>query len=129
MDGIKRFFGSKKGKIVISSVLSVIAAVYLVYHIVVNFLPKTELYAVKNAEFEDTEVFSGYIFKDDRVFLTSGTGSVERFYSDGEKVNAGAEIAAVYSRKDAEIESQIASIDREIYILEQSTLTEKISVA
>ena len=129
MDGIKRFFGSKKGKIVIYAVSSVIAAVYLIYHIVVNFLPKTELYTVKKAEFEDTEVFSGYIFKDDRVFLVSGTGSVERFYSDGEKVSAGAEIAAVYSKKDAETEAQIASIDREIYILEQSTLTEKATVA
>lgn len=129
MDKLKRFFSGKVGKIVIYSVISVIAAVYFIYHIVVNFIPKTELYAVKEAEFEDTEVFSGYIFKDDKVLLTSGAGSVERAFSDGEKVNVGAEIASVFTKKDDDIEAQLASVDREISILERSALTSKVSVS
>lgn len=128
MNGVKRFFGSKVGRIVLYSVLSALAAVYLIYHIVVNFVPKTELYAVKEAEFDDTEVFSGFIFKDDKALLVSGSGSVERMFSNGEKVNAGAAVAAVYSKKDDDTASQLASVDREIYILEKSALTSKTSV-
>ena len=51
-----------KRKVIISTVLSVIAVVYIIYHIVMAFAPETQLYVVTYADYDDTEIFSGYIF-------------------------------------------------------------------
>lgn len=117
-----------KRRIIISAVLSLIAVIYIIYHIVSAFKPKTSLYVVTYTDFYDTEVFSGYIFKDDAVLLSGSVGTVDRHFSDGEKVAVGANVADVYKVDSEEAEERLKTINSLISVLDKSTVGESVTV-
>ena len=119
----------KTTKIIVTAGISLLLAIYIAVHIISGFLPETQLYVVKTEEFDDTEVFSGYIFRDDRVISAGSEGSVELFYSNGDKIPAGATVAAVYSVQNDEVTDRINAINREIKLLEKSAVSATVSAA
>ena len=128
MDGGEKRDVKIKRRIIISAVLSLIAVIYIIYHIVSAFKPKTSLYVVTYADFYDTEVFSGYIFRDDTVLLSDSAGTVDRHFSDGEKVAVGANIADVYNVYSEEAEERLKTINSLISVLDKSTVGESVTV-
>lgn len=112
-----------KKKVILSAVLSFLAAVYILYHIFSGFAKETQLHTVTYSEFDDAEVFTGYIFRDDTALLSSANGTVDIHYSDGEKVPANSVIADVYSVLSEEIGERLTEIGRETKILRDSALT------
>lgn len=128
MDGAEKRDVKFKRRIIISAVLSLIAVIYIIYHIVSAFKPKTSLYVVTYTDFYDTEVFSGYIFKDDAVLLSGSVGTVDRHFSDGEKVAVGANVADVYKVDSEEAEERLKTINSLISVLDKSTVGESVTV-
>ena len=124
MDNAEKRNPALKKKIIISAVLSLIAVVYIIYHIVKAFAPETQLYVVTYASYDDTEFFSGYIFRDDAPILSSSVGTVERHFSDGEKMKAGATVADVYEVSSPEAEERLKTINSLISVLEKSKVGE-----
>ena len=117
-----------KRKVIISTVLSVIAVVYLIYHIVMAFAPETQLYVVTYADYDDTEIFSGYIFRDDAPLLSTSVGTVERHFSDGEKMGVGSTVADVYKVASPEAEERLKTINSLLSVLEKSKVGESVTV-
>ena len=128
MDNAEKRNPALKKKIIISAVLSLIAVVYIIYHIVKAFAPETQLYVVTYASYDDTEFFSGYIFRDDAPILSSSVGTVERHFSDGEKMKAGATVADVYEVSSPEAEERLKTINSLISVLEKSKVGESVTV-
>lgn len=122
MDGEKKTDKNQKLRIIISAALSLIAAIYIIYHIVSGFSADTELYAVSPGVFDDAEVFSGYIFRDDIPLPAGSAGTVDLKYSDGEKVPAESVVADIYISSDSTAGARLAEIKREIDILEKSAV-------
>ena len=117
-----------KRKVIISTVLSVIAVVYIIYHIVMAFAPETQLYVVTYADYDDTEIFSGYIFRDDAPLLSTSVGTVERHFSDGEKMGVGSTVADVYKVASPEAEERLKTINSLLSVLEKSKVGESVTV-
>lgn len=128
MDNTEKRDPRFKRRVIISAVLSFIAVIYIIYHIVSAFAPKTSLYVVTYADFYDTEVFSGYIFRDDTVLLSDSIGTVDRHFSDGEKVAVGANVADVYKVYSEEAEERLKTINSLISVLDKSTVGESVTV-
>lgn len=119
----------KTMKIIVTAGISLLLAIYVTVHIVSGFLPETQLYVVKTEEYDDAIVFSGYIFRDDKVISAGSEGSVELFYSSGDKIPAGATVADVYSLKNDDVMNRINAINREIKLLEKSAIPVTVSAA
>ena len=117
-----------KRKVIISTVLSVIAVVYIIYHIVMAFAPETQLYVVTYADYDDTEIFSGYIFRDDAPLLSTSVGTVERHFSDGEKMGVGSTVADVYKVASPEAEERLKTINSLLSVLEKSKVGESVTI-
>lgn len=119
--------GKKLGKTILTSALSVLAAVYVTFHIGSSFVPETEFFAVSSCEFEDSDILSGYVFRDDEAITYQG-GSCELFVKNGEKIAAGSIIGATYSAENAECEREIQLLEHRLDALESSALTAEISL-
>lgn len=128
MDNTEKRNPAFKRRVIISAVLSLIAVVYIIYHIVAAFAPETQLYVVTYADYDDTEIFSGYIFRDDAPLLASSVGTVERHFSDGEKMKAGATVADVYEISSPEAEERLKTINSLLSVLEKSKVGESVTV-
>ena len=101
-----------KRNIVIS--LCVIAVIYIIYHIAYNLRTPAEFYSVRPYTAKDTQVFTGYIFREETV-LTSYTGGLCTYnYYDGEKVPANRCVAEVYRYGDETVLQQISEIKKQI---------------
>ncbi len=110
----------KKRKKIIVICLCAIALVYAIYHIAYNLRTPAEFYSVRPYTAKDTQVFTGYIFREETV-LTSYTGGLCTYnYYDGEKVPANRCVAEVYRYGNETTLRQITEIKKQIEILRRS---------
>ena len=110
----------RKHKKILVIALCAIAVIYMIYHIAYNLRTPAEFYSVRPYTAKDTQVFTGYIFREETV-LTSYTGGLCTYnYYDGEKVPANRCVAEVYRYGDETVLRQIAEIKKQIEILRRS---------
>ncbi|MBR6050140.1 MAG: hypothetical protein IKP68_02930 [Clostridia bacterium] len=67
-------------------------AAYVIYHII-SLAPRDNFALVKKATLEEKIALDGFLFRDETV-LTSSGGIEKLYYSDGEKIAAGAVVAS-----------------------------------
>lgn len=118
--------GNKK---ILTVFLCLLAAVYLIYHIVNGFRPEAEFYAVRPYTAYDSQIFTGYIFREETVLKSTTVGSRNYHYYDGEKVPANRVVADVYTFDSKSVSEQIASIKKQIEILRASMSLGKLTVS
>ena len=108
---------------VVTAVVSIAFAVYLIYHFTLSFRNRMTTAAAVSISESDSFSAVGYIFRDERVFTSSG-GAVDRLYPDGTKVAVGSKLIDVYSSEnDLILSERIEVIDRKIGILKSSSVS------
>ncbi|MBR5452879.1 MAG: hypothetical protein IKV54_02250 [Clostridia bacterium] len=108
---------------VITAVVSVAFAVYLIYHVTLSFRNRMTTAAAVSISERDSFSSVGYIFRDETVFTSNG-GAVDRLYPDGTKVAVGSKLIDVYSSdRDLLLSERIEDIDRKIEILKSSSVS------
>ena len=76
----------------------------------------------------NTVLLDGYVFRDENLLKASSEGGVNYLFDDGEKVGANTVIANIYSGAGAEeVADRILQIDKELDILKNSSVSEKIT--
>lgn len=116
----------------LSIVLSVVVIVYLGYHFLSGFGNElTTEHALQITENDVTE-FDAYIFRNETVVYSNGSGGVGYSFSDGTKINTGAVIANIYGSSadstDA-VRDEIIALDREIELLIESNFTDGLAMS
>ena len=109
--------------------LCLLVAVYLIYHIVNGFRPAAEFFAVRPYTAYDSQIFTGYIFREETVLKSSTVGSRNYHYYDGEKAPANRIVADVYTFDSKSLSEQIASVKKQIEILRASMSLGKLTVS
>ena len=110
--------------------LCALAAVYLIYHIARGLRTDAQFYSVRPYTANDSQVFTGYIFKEEKVLSSIAAGMCNYHYYDGEKVAANRVVADVYGSVNHAVSQRINEIKKQIEILRASmslgtlTLTE-----
>lgn len=102
------------------TLLSLGTVVYLGYHIVKAFRTNADMTFARRSTLENTVTCDGYIMRTETP-ISSGVaaeGSLSSALEDGEKVKASEKVADVYSVPSPDIEAKLASIDRQIAMLE-----------
>ena len=98
-----------------SAVFSVLMIFYIFYHLfggADNDVKTTPAILVTKS---NSTMLDGYIIRDETVLYSSIEGGVNYLFENGEKVNAGATIANVYSGEGAEeVSDKILAIDKKI---------------
>lgn len=110
----------KKYKRILIIALCVLAVIYAVYHIARGMRPDAEFFAVRPYTAKDSQVFTGYIFREETVLTSYSGGMCNYHYYDGEKVPANRSVADVYRYGNETVSSQIAEIKKQIEILRRS---------
>ena len=110
-----------------SSLLAVLAIIYIVRAIVDIYSVDMEVAAVQSTEWDDTVTVSGTIFRNEQLLYSDVGGSVNHLYDDGTRVSANTTVATVYNSTADSTEAQIVKIDRKIKILEKSNGAENTS--
>ena len=109
-----------------SAAFSVLMIFYIFYHLfggADNDVKTTPAILVTKS---NSTMLDGYIIRDETVLYSSIEGGVNYLFENGEKVNAGATIANVYSGEGAEeVSDKILAIDKKIDILENSGVSDK----
>jgi len=119
---------SPSRKILILS-LCLLATVYLGYHILRGLQKDAQFYAVRPYTAGDSQVFTGYIFKDEALLRSYHVGMCNYHYYNGEKVAANRVVADVYSASNQAIANQITEIKKQIEILRASMSLGKLTVS
>lgn len=117
----------KVGVYIGTSLLAVLAIVYIVYHIVSYFKTDMKVEPVQSIEISDSLTFTAVIFRDEQIVYSQSRGGVVRLYANGEKVAKNAEVANVYETLESR-DSELTSIDKRINILEKSNKVSDTSV-
>ncbi len=110
----------KKYKRILILSLCALAIVYVIYHIARSMRPDAEFSAVRPYIAKDSQIFTGYIFREETVLYSYGGGMCNYHYYDGEKVPANKSVADVYRYGSETVASQIADIKKQIEILRRS---------
>lgn len=110
--------------------LCLLAAIYLIYHLTSGLRSNAQFYAVRTYTANDSQVFTGYIFKEETLLTSNVSGMCNYHYYDGEKVAANRVVADVYGSANQVVSQKIAEVKKQIEILRASmslgqlTLTE-----
>lgn len=110
--------------------LCLLAAIYLIYHLTSGLRSDAQFYAVRTYTANDSQVFTGHIFKEETLLTSSTPGTCNYHYYDGEKVAANRVVADVYGSVNPVVSQKIAEVKKQIEILRASmslgqlTLTE-----
>lgn len=114
---------------IVSAVLSVLVIIYIIYHLVGGFSQEVETMPADIVTVSETYDAEAYIFRDEKLILSNGTGSANLLFEDGTMVKKGAAVASIYSGDNTEdIKNQIADIDRQINILKNSAVAQDVSL-
>lgn len=119
---------TKKKKILTVS-LCLLAAVYLIYHIICGLRPDAEFFAVRPYTAYDSQIFTGYIFREETVLTSQTSGSPNYYYYDGEKVPANRPVADIYAFENKEISAKIADTKKQIEIFRSAMSLGKLTVS
>lgn len=109
----------KYKKILVISLLA-IAAIYVIYHIAYSLRPEAEFFSVRPYTAKDSQVFTGYIFREETVMTAYTGGMCHYHYYDGEKVPANHVVADVYRYGNESVAAQLRDIKDRIEILRRS---------
>ena len=121
---------SKKpiSKIILTLSLCLLTAIYLIYHLARGLQPEAQFYAVRPYTAHDSQIFTGYIFKDEQLLSSSVSGMCNYHYYDGEKVAANRVVADVYGSGSQVVSQKIAEIKKQIEILRASMSLGKLTL-
>lgn len=119
----------KKYKKILIFALCALAAVYAIYHIARVMRPDAEFFAVRPYTAKDSQVFTGYIFREETVLTSYSGGMCNYHYYDGEKVAANRSVADVYRYGNESVAAQIADVKKQIEILRRSMSLGKLTQA
>ena len=117
-----------KMKIFILS-LCLLAAIYFIYHLTRGFRTDAQFYAVRPYTANDSQVFTGHIFKEEHILTSNANGMCNYHYYDGEKVAANRAVADVYGTANSVISQQVAEIKKQIEILRASMSLGKLTLS
>ena len=110
---------------IFSAVLSILLIWYIVYHLFNGFQTEIETTPAIIATMSNSFSLDAYIVRDETVITSTHEGCVNYMFEDGERVCAGAVVANIYSGVGAEeVADKILSIDKQIDILEKSSVAE-----
>lgn len=108
--------------------LCLITVIYLVYHFTRGLRSDAQFYAVRPYTATDSQVFTGYIFKEEQVLYSNVSGTCNYHYYDGEKVAVNKTVADVYVSANPNISNQITEIKKQIEILRASMSLGKLTL-
>ena len=108
--------------------LCLLASIYLIYHLARGLRTDAQFYAVRPYTANDSQVFTGYIFKEETVLSSRVSGMCNYHYYDGEKVAANRVVADVYGTANASVSQRIAEIKKQIEILRASMSLGKLTL-
>ncbi|MBO5649207.1 MAG: hypothetical protein J6S76_04775 [Clostridia bacterium] len=117
-------------KYVLSTVLSVGLAVFLLYHIISTFSTEVETASISFTTQEQTSGYDAYIFRGESLLYTApgDAGNINFLLDDGTKVSVGEEVCQVYSGSASHEQSlKLTEIERKLQLLKSSNLDENIS--
>lgn len=117
-----------KTKRIIALSICLIFAIYFIYHIARGLRTDAQFYAVRPYTANDSQVFTGHIFKEEIVLTSSTSGMCNYHYYDGEKVAANRAVADVYGITNADISQRITEIKKQIEILRASMSLGKLTL-
>jgi len=109
--------------------LCLLAAVYLIYHIARGLRPEAEFFAVRPYTAYDSQIFTGYIFREETVLTSRTAGSRNYHYYDGEKVPANRSVADIYTFENKAVSAKIADIKKQIEIFRSAMSLGKLTVS
>ncbi|MBQ3490323.1 MAG: hypothetical protein IJA86_07015 [Clostridia bacterium] len=115
-------------KKILTVALCLLAAVYLIYHIAHRLRPEAEFFAVRPYTANDSQIFTGYIFREETVLTSQISGSCNYHYYDGEKIPANRAVADVYPFGNKEVFSRISDIKKQIEIFRSAMSLGKLTV-
>lgn len=96
-----------------------LVAVYALYHLIGLFDGELSTFAAGVTTERTTLSYDGYFFRDETVLYADNGGVSDYAVADGTKVSRGQTLATVYAG-DAELQSKLERMDREIALLEES---------
>lgn len=109
--------------------LCLLVAIYLIYHIARGFRPSAEFFSVRPYTAYDSQIFTGYIFREETVLTSETAGTCNYHYYEGEKVPANRVVADVYTLGNPTVYAQIADIKKQIEIFRASMSLGKLTVS
>lgn len=118
------------GKYVLSAVLSILIIAYIIYHLVNSFSQEVETMAANIVTVSETCSADAYIFRDEKLLLCKNAGSVNFMYDDGTMVRRGSAVANIYAGENTdEINARVADLERQISILENSSIAKDVTIS
>lgn len=115
-------------KRVLTVALCLLVAVYLVYHLARGMRTDAQFYAVRPYTANDSQVFTGHIFKEEVLLSSRVSGMCNYHYYDGEKVAANRTVADVYLSENISVSQKISEIKKQIEILRASMSLGKLTL-
>ena len=115
---------------VISTLLSIGLAVFLLYHIAGSFRTEVTAASIVYTTQEQAQDFDAYIFRSEYLLYTAATesGGLNHLREDGAKVAVGEEICQVYAgTSDESANLQLQELDRTLERLKNSNLKENVN--
>jgi len=109
--------------------LCLLAVIYLGYHLFRGLRSETEFFAVRPYTARDSQICTGYVFREETVLRSQTGGSCNYNYYDGEKVPANRVVADVYPFDNQTVSAQIADVKKQIEILRASMSLGKLTVS
>ena len=109
--------------------LCLLAVIYLLYHIASGLRKDAQFYSVRPYTASDSQVFTGYIFKNEQLLSSNSTGMCNYHYYDGEKVAANRVVADVYGTGNQTVSQRINEIKKQIEILRASMSLGKLTIS
>ncbi len=108
--------------------LCLIAVIYIFYHVARGLRTDAQFYAVRPYTANDSQVFTGYIFKDEQPLFSEAAGMCNYHYYDGEKIPANRVVADVYGTGNQTVSQKIAETKKQIEILRASMSLGKLTL-
>lgn len=109
-------------KYIVSAIVSILIIAYIIYHVVNSFGSKVETQPAQLVSVREIISGDGYIFRNEQIVSSTGTGGVNYLYENGALVPNGVPIADIYSGADMdEVKRSMSEIERKISILENSS--------
>lgn len=105
---------------VLTAAISLVAIVYLIYHIFALSDKGFVTEPVQSAVWEESIQLSGTVLREEKVLFASSDGEINRLLSDGERTGANAAVATVYTASAGYDPELLVELDKKIRILEKS---------
>ena len=123
INAVKTASAGRKIKYLLTAAASLLAVLYLLYHIFGGFSGGVSLFTVSLTDAERVYDVRGTVFKSEKVITSDAPGVVDRLLSDGDKFSADSCVALVYHSADTgESSKRLSEIDGKIAIYEKSSL-------